>query len=186
MRGRNRSIGKVDRLPPELKDTVEQMLLGGSTYKQIVSFLRDNGQILSQMSICRYAEKYKATMEMLQITQENFRMMSEEIEKYPNLDTTEAILRIASQQVLNAINSAKSEQWEEVEPDKLLKNATALIRAAAYKRRTDLQNQTDMDTALEANKSLLFDVLSKKHPDLYQQVMDVIRKEQNNLEEERI
>ena len=29
---KRRSIGKVDRLPPELKDTVEQMLLTGSTY----------------------------------------------------------------------------------------------------------------------------------------------------------
>ena len=29
---RRRSTGKVDRLPPELKDTVEQMLLTGCTY----------------------------------------------------------------------------------------------------------------------------------------------------------
>lgn len=34
---RRRSTGKVDRLPPELKDTVEQMLLTGCTYKEIVA-----------------------------------------------------------------------------------------------------------------------------------------------------
>mgnify|MGYP000158105664 CR=1 FL=1 len=37
---RRRSTGKVDRLPPELKDTVEQMLLTGCTYKEIVAFLK--------------------------------------------------------------------------------------------------------------------------------------------------
>ena len=40
---RRRSIGKVDRLPPEPKDTVEQMLLTGSTYKEIVAYLKENG-----------------------------------------------------------------------------------------------------------------------------------------------
>ena len=41
---RRRSTGKVDRLPPELKDTVEQMLLTGCTYKEIVAFLKANGE----------------------------------------------------------------------------------------------------------------------------------------------
>ena len=41
---RRRSTGKVDRLPPELKDTVEQMLLTGCTYKEIVAFLKENGE----------------------------------------------------------------------------------------------------------------------------------------------
>ena len=41
---RRRSTGKVDRLPPDLKDTVEQMLLTGCTYKEIVAFLKENGE----------------------------------------------------------------------------------------------------------------------------------------------
>ena len=44
---RRRSTGKVDRLPPELKDTVEQMLLTGCTYKEIVAFLKANGEEMS-------------------------------------------------------------------------------------------------------------------------------------------
>ena len=52
---RRRSTGKVDRLPPELKDTVEQMLLTGCTYKEIVAFLKANGEEMSQMAICTYA-----------------------------------------------------------------------------------------------------------------------------------
>lgn len=66
---RRRSTGKVDRLPPELKDTVEQMLLTGCTYKEIVAFLKENGEEMSQMAICTYAKKYLATVEMINVAQ---------------------------------------------------------------------------------------------------------------------
>lgn len=68
---RRRSTGKVDRLPPELKDTVEQMLLTGCTYKEIVAFLKENGEEMSQMAICTYAKKYLATVEMITVAQSN-------------------------------------------------------------------------------------------------------------------
>ncbi|GHU80407.1 hypothetical protein FACS1894191_5640 [Clostridia bacterium] len=182
-RKRRRSVGKIDKLPELLKDTVEQMLLVGRTYKEIVAFLRDNSQTVSQMSVHRYAEKYLATVETLQLAQENFRMISEEIDKYPDLDTTEVILRIASQQVLSALTRAKEEQWEDVEPDKLLKNATALIRAVSYKRKTDLANKTGQEAALDANKTLLSDLLGKKHPELFKQVIDALEQEQELLQD---
>lgn len=82
-----------------------------------------------------------------------------------------------------AATNASSEQWDEVDPDKLLKNANALVRAAAYKRKTDLANKTGQEAALEANKGLLFDVLSKKYPDLYQEVMKAVKQEQTLLRE---
>ncbi len=181
---RNRSTGKIDRLPVHLKDTVEQMLLGGGTYKEIVAFLKDSSQDVSQMAVCRYAEKFLAKVEMLQVAQEDFRMITEQLDKYPNLDTTEAIMRIASQQVLNAMTNVSAEEWDGVDPVKLLNNGTALIRAAAYKRKTDMEVKTDTEAALDANKSLLFDVLAKKHPDLYGQVMEAVKQEQALLQEQ--
>lgn len=182
-RRRNRSSGKIDRLPEDLRLSVEQMLLTGSTYKEIVAFLTDNGQTVSQMCICRYAEKYLATVEQLKLAQENFRMIADEIDKFPNLDTTEVIMRLASQQVLNAWASSPAEAWESVDPDELLKNTVALTRAAAYKRKTDLQNKSSQEAALEASKSLLSDILGRKHPELFRQVMDTLSKEQALLQE---
>lgn len=182
-RRRNRSAGKVDNLPEELKDAVEQMLLSGQSYKDIVKYLSENSVTLSQMSVCRYAGKYLATIEMLKVSQENMHMIMGEIEKYPNLDVTEAMLRISSQNVLNAITSVQPEEWEGISPDKLLKETSSLIRAAGYKRRIDLQNKTDTEAALDANQALLFDVLSKKHPDLYKQVMAAISQEKENAQQ---
>ena len=80
---RRRSTGKVDRLPPELKDTVEQMLLTGCTYKEIVAFLKANGEEMSQMAICTYARKYLATVEMINVAQSNFSMLMDPAGKSP-------------------------------------------------------------------------------------------------------
>jgi hypothetical protein len=176
-RRRNRSSGKIDTLPENLKSTVEQMLLSGQSYREIVEYLSRNSVSVSQMSVCRYAGKYLASVEMLKMSQENMKMMMEEMDKYPNLDATEAILRVASQNVFNAISSVDQDAWENMEPDKLLKEASSLIRAAGYKRRVDLQNKTDTEAALDASQALLADILAKKHPELYKQVMEVLKQE---------
>ena len=126
---RRRSTGKVDRLPPELKDTVEQMLLTGCTYKEIVAFLKANGEEMSQMAICTYARKYLATVEMINVAQSNFSMLMDEMNRYPDLDTSEALIRLASHHVLNALTNVDEEQMKEVPIEKLIKETNGLIRA---------------------------------------------------------
>ena len=70
---------------------------------------------------------------------------------------------------LDALNS-----WQLVRE---LKEATGLIRAASYKRRIDTQLKSDRETALEATQGLLADVLARKHPELYDQVVRAISAE---------
>ena len=67
--------------------------------------------------------------------------------------------------------------WETVKPEKLLREATSLVRAAGYKKQIDQRLQTDTEKALDANQSLLFDILAKKHPDLYKQLQKVLQEE---------
>ena len=71
----NRKHSKIDGLAPELKATVEQMLLSDATYAEIVDFLEDNGVSISIASVCRYAQDYDANIQALAIAQENFRAM---------------------------------------------------------------------------------------------------------------
>lgn len=180
---RRRSTGKVDRLPPELKDTVEQMLLTGCTYKEIVNYLKENGEVMSQMAICTYAKKYLATVEMMTVAQSNFSMLMDEINRYPDLDTSEALIRISSHHVLNALTNIDEEQMQDVPIEKLIKETNALIRAAAYKKRIDVQNRGSYESGLEAVKSLVFEAMAKDNPELYLQVSAYLnRKKQEGLE----
>ena len=126
----NRKHSKIDALDPALRETVEQMLLSGSTYSEIVDFLGANGVGISVASVCRYARAYQAEVQMLNMAQENFRRMMDELDKYPDLDTTEAIIRLTSQNLLNALANTSEEDWQGVSIDKMLREANALVRAA--------------------------------------------------------
>ena len=170
----NRKHSKIDALDPALRDTVEQMLLSGSTYSEIVDFLGTQGVGISVASVCRYAQAYHANVQMLAVAQENFRRMMDELDKYPDLDTTEAIIRLTSQNLFNALANSTEEDWQGVSIDKMLREANALVRAAAYKKRVELQNQDTSEAGLEAVKSLVFEAMAKERPDLYKQVNDFL------------
>lgn len=182
-RKRNRKHSIIDGLDPALKATVEQMILTGSIYTDIVEYLKENGVGISVASVCRHARSFNASLETLNIAQENFKRMMEELEKYPDLDTTEAIIRITSQNLLNALVSTDEEDWKGISPDKMLKEATGLIRAASYKKRIEVQNQDVTEAGLDAVKSLVFEAMAKEQPELYRQVSAFLTaKKQSGLE----
>lgn len=169
-----RRIGKVDKLPQHLKDDVEQMLLIGSTYKEIVEYLKEQGENMSQMAVCTYAKKYLATVEMLNVAQANFSSLMDEMNKYPDLDTSEALIRLSSHHILNALSSLSDEDLKHVPVDKLIRESNSLVRATAYQKRIKVQNQEEYDTALDAVKSLVFELMKKDKPELYKQVNEFL------------
>lgn len=166
----NRKHGKIDALDPALRKAVEQMLLSGSTYSEIVDFLGENGVGISVASVCRYAKAYQANVQMLAVAQENFKRMMDELERYPDLDTTEAIIRLTSQNLLNALANTSEDDWQGVSVDKMLREANALVRAAAYKKRVEAQNQDTTEAGLDAVRTLVFQAMAKERPDLYAEV----------------
>ena len=158
MSRKRRIVGKIDKLAPALKDTVDQMLMSGESYREIV---------VSQSCVYRYARRFLASAEELRMVQENQRMIMTELERYPNLDPMEAILRLSAQKVMDAVMSMKDEQWDNVSADKLMSQVTGLARAIAYKKGVDVKTKNDEEIALEANQNLLYDILKKENPKLY-------------------
>ena len=54
--------------------------------------------------------------------------------------------------------------------DKLIKETNGLIRAAAYKKRIEVQTRENYEAGLEAVKGLVFEAMAKEQPELYRQV----------------
>lgn len=179
-----RAIGKIDKLPLDLKETVDQMLVSGQTYREIVSYLSENGKKLSQAAVSRYAQRFLANAQQLRIAQENFRMILSETERYPELDPAEAILRMASQKIFDAVSKLDDSQFDDISADDLLRQATALARAVVYKRKTDTDVKSDKLIALEENQSLLYETIKKSNPRLYQELMDEINRLKQQAKEE--
>ncbi len=171
--GRRRN-GIIDKLPIGLRETVNQMLLSGVPYREIVEYLAGEGVEASRQAVCNYARKFLADTKMVHIAQDNFRVLTEAIERNPELDTSEAILRVISNSMLHTFTNMPEEAWSDVKLDTLLREANALIKGTAMKRRVDNRNRTEIERAFEKHKNVLFDSLYKDHPALYRQLADVL------------
>ena len=169
MKKKNRKHSKIDGLPSNIKEAVEEMIKSDFTYCEIVD------------SVQRYASSLNETLQSLRLAQENFRAIMDETERYPDLDMTEGILRIASNRLMNAINEMPESQISSKDMESLIKHTSALARAVATKKRADTQNKEILEIGLEQFQSVLFDLMEEENPELYKENRKFIKKLQEKL-----
>ncbi len=167
----------IDGFPADLKDAVDEMIKSDFTYREIVNYIKKQGFEISQSSVQRYASSLNATLQSIRMTQENFRAIMDETEKYPNLDATDGILRLLSGQIFNAINDLDPEKISEIDIDTLMKHAVALSKAVTYKKNMDLKNKDIQAVGLEQIQSAFYETMAKENPDLYKQVRKFIKEQ---------
>lgn len=176
----NRKHGKIDQLNPKLKAVVEEMLMEGSTYREIVEYLKDHEVSISIGSVCRHAQRMNANIQELRMAQENARIMMDEMARYPDLDTTEAIVRLLSSNLFQRLANTDEEAWNDLRLDKALQQTVALIRATAYKKQIDIKNQDTLDLGYEEIKSKVFAKMSKDDPMLYKQLVTYLKNQKES------
>ena len=171
----NRKHSKIDQLDPTVKETVDEMIKTGAYYREVADYIKSNGMSVSIAAVGRYAKNLMSTLDALRMSQENFRAIMEETEKYPNLDVTEGIIRLLSSQILDAVSRMDEEHLKELDFETLSKNAVALTRAAAYKRQIDIKNKEILENGAEQFQSLIFEAMAKERPDLYKEVKKFLK-----------
>lgn len=179
MKKKNRKHSIIDSLPSDLREAVDEMIKTDFTYHEIVEYIRKNGVEISISSVQRYASSLNQTLQSLKLAQENFRAVMEETEKYKNLDVTDGILRLLSNQVFQAINNLPEEQAQEIDFETLMKNAVALTKAVAYKKKIDIDSQSVLENGAEQFQSLIFEAMAEENPELYKQVKKFIKEKQS-------
>ena len=171
----NRKHSKIDALPTDIKEAVEQMILGNYTYRDICNFVQETANVtLSQTAVCNYAKGLNATVQDLRLASENMRTLTEEMAKYPQLDTTEGIARLISHKVLQAVRELDDEALRTSDPLKLIDRCTGLIRAVAYKNENDTRTKNIKNMAFESFKEEIFDAMASEAPELYAQLVKFI------------
>lgn len=174
----NRKHSKIDQLDPAVKETVDEMIKTGAYYREIVAYIKSNGVSVSMAAVGRYAKNLMSTLDALRMSQENFRAIMEETDKYPNLDITDGILRLLSNQILEAINKMPEEQLKELDFETLSKNAIALTRAAAYKKNVDIKNKDLLENGADQFQSFIFEAMAAEEPELYKRVKKFVKSKQ--------
>ena len=178
----NRSHSKIASLPPELRQAVDEMLKAGTfRYEEVQQYLADNGVDVSQSSICRYARRLVESYREIITAQESFKALLAEAEKYPELDTTEVLTRIASHRMLSALVNKPDDEWDGIQADKLLKEISAMTRAVAYKERLAVQSQEETEAAMDAVQKALYKALADEKPELYRQLVSFLQAKKDVL-----
>ena len=173
-----RTHSKIDKLAPTVKATVDEMIKTGAYYREIVDYIKSHGISISVTAVGKYAKNLMSTLDALRLSQENFRAIMEETDRYPDLDMTDGILRLLCNQMLEAINKLPEDKLENIDFDTLSKNAVALTRAAAYKKNIDIKNRDILENGAEQFKELIFEAMEKERPDLYKEVKKFIKSKQ--------
>lgn len=172
----NRKHSKIDNLPDGLKATVEYMMQSDYTYREIVDYIKNNGHDISLTSVYRHAKNLDISLKQIKMVQENFKAINEELRKYPDMDTSDGIIKLLSHLVLERVQNMNSEEIENVDPLKLMKQANALIRTASYKNNIEFKNKDILEAGYEKVKSLVFDAMSSEEPELYAKVSEFLNK----------
>lgn len=167
-KNRKRRKYAVEKLEPEIKEKVDEMIRNNSTYNDIVEYIKSTGNSVSKSAIQRYASSLIQTLQTLRIINENFRAITEETEIYNNIDFGEPLLRILSNQLLGNVGQLPESQSMDI--NEITKNAVALTRAIAYKKKIDLQNKSTLENGLEQFESMIFEALKDEKPQLYREL----------------
>lgn len=138
------------------------------------AYVTEQGYSLSSSSVARYAKRYAETVKMLEISQENLRMINSEIEKHPDVDSTEVLVRMMSSSVANALARIEQEELDALEIKDLLKQTINIIRAASYKKRTDTQTKDIKDEAISEYIAHLSATIAEERPELYAELLEYL------------
>ena len=178
-----RKHSKIDKLPADIKDTVEEMIRSDFTYAEIAEYIQAQTDVpISTASICRHARNLNESIETLRMAQENFKVIAEELNRYPDMDAGEGIIRLLSHYVLESINNTPEEQWKSLKPDELIKHATSLVKAASYKKNLDIKNEDILSAGFEQVKSMVFEAMARERPELYSEVAKFLEEKKAGAE----
>ena len=175
MKKKNRKHSKIDSLPNDIKEAVEEMIKSDFTYREIVDYIKNQGFEISQSSVQRYASGLNETLQSLRMAQENFRAVMEETEKYKNLDVSDGILRLLSNQVFQNINNMSEDQMNDVNFETLMKNAVALTKAIAYKKKIDVDTKTVLENGMQEFQTAIYEAMAQERPDLYRELKKYLK-----------
>ncbi len=160
----------IDKLSPEIKEIVDEMIKSNSTYQEIVDYIKSTGNNISKSAVQRYASNLIESLHTLRMIQENFSAIMEETEKYKNIDFTEPLTRLLCNRLLEQINSLSDEQIQAIDTETLIKNTIALTRAVAYKRNVDAKTNTAIENGTEQFNEIFFQALADDKPRLYKEL----------------
>jgi hypothetical protein len=177
----NRSHGKVDNLPPELRREVEERLLSGETYEQISDYLAGQGEEVHLSSVGRYGRKFLKRFESVRVAKEFAKLLAEDSTDRPSTELHEANNLLASQLIMEAM---VDDDMDAADRAKIAKSIASLQTAQVNNERLKLQARKEngsVHTALNLLKDKVFAELGEKYPELAATLMELAEETESEM-----
>lgn len=165
----------IEKIHPDIKEAVDEMIKADFTYNEIVDYIKSTGNNISKSAVQRYAANLMQSLQTLRMAQENFKAIMDETERYKNVDFTEPLTRLLCSRLLEQITKLSDEQIQAIDIETLTKNAVALTRAVAYKRNVDAKTNTAIENGVEQFNEVFFQSLADDKPKLYNELKKFLK-----------
>lgn len=168
---KNRSHGKIDRLPPALKKEVENRLLGGETYEEISAYLKENGEDVHFSSVGRYGRGFLKKFESVRIAKEFAKLLAEDNIDRPATELHEANNLLASQIIMEAL---VDDDMDAKERAQAAKSIASLQRAQVSNEKLKIdarREQGAVHTAFQLFTDKVYTEIGEKYPDVAEKLL---------------
>lgn len=163
---KNRSHGKIDKLPEEIRREVEQQLLNGHTYEEISKHLKNMGHDIHFSSVGRYGRGYLKKFESVRMAKDYAKLLAEDNIDRPTTELHEANNALISQIIMEALVD------EDMPPEEKIKAAksVATLQSAQVrneKLKIDARKAAgEVKAALALLKAKVYEQLGSEYPDI--------------------
>jgi len=168
---KNRSHGKIDALPIDVKKEVEEKLLTGSTYEEISNDLKEQGYDVSLSSAWRYGQGFLEKFEAVRIAKEFARLLAEDNSERPTTELHEANNALISQIIMQALVDEDMKTDEKI---KAAKQIALLQQAQVGNEKLKIAARKasgEINTAFNKLKTKIYERLGNDYPDIAETIM---------------
>lgn len=171
--GKNKSRGKIDLLPEEVKSEVNSKLIKGDTYGDISGYLKELGNDISVSAVHRYGKEYVDTFKKIRMVRDFAKAITEDNPERPSTEMNETLNAILTQQLIEKAINGDLEHKDLLNFAKAaaaMQNAqtnTERAKGSAHKAAGEVKN------AMNSLKLKVFNEIGEKHPELVEAIMSI-------------
>lgn len=177
----NRSHGKIDNLPQALKREVEERLVGGKTYEEISSYLKDEGYDVHYSSVGRYGRKFLNRFESVRVAKEFAKLLAEDNVDRPATELHEANNLLASQLIMEAMVDDEMDAGDRAEIAKSIASLQNAQVANEKLKQSARKEQGAIHTAMRLFTDKIYEEIGSRYPDVAQTLLELAEETEMEL-----
>jgi len=173
MLDKNRTHGKVDSLPEDVRREVENKLLRGETYASVADYLNENGFEIHFTSVGRFGKNFLKKFEAVRMAKEFAQLLAEDNAIRPATELHEANNMLVSQSIMEALADPEADSEVKIKSARAI---AQLQQAQVQNERLKLINRKEagaVKVAMNALREKVFETIGSKHPDIAKAIIEI-------------